>query len=526
MIYIFLNSRFFLIFLTPFFLGCATVLSFQPFNYSFINFLIFPLFFFLITYAQKKSRNTYRKKPYLLNLFLIGYLFGIGFFLAGTFWISYSLTFDANFNFLIPFALIGLPLFLGIFFGISSLVAGPFLMNNFTSILLFSSTLSFMDFLRERVLTGFPWNSWAYSWSWKPELLQTLPLIGFHSLNLIVIVIYCSPLLLFFENKKKNLSILFLISVLFFINFIFGSTIISNNTEKNQDIKSNVYNTIYIKIISPKFDLEYNLSGEDIEKNIEELIKYSEPSFNKKTLFIWPEGVFSGYSFEEIKKYKSIFKKNFSDKHFILFGSNTTSITANQVEETYNSMLVVNNEFEILHKYNKIKLVPFGEFLPLESFLSKIGLKKITEGHGSFKKGSKQKIFELNNVNILPLICYEIIFPGVINDNENKKNLIVNISEDAWFGDSIGPHQHFAKAIFRAIENNVYLARSANKGLSAFIDNKGVTIKSLKPNEAGVIELNVPIINNKKLGYKIDLIFFVLLFTHVLIFIILRKKTL
>jgi apolipoprotein N-acyltransferase len=102
--------------------------------------------------------------------------------------------------------------------------------------------------------------------------------------------------------------------------------------------------------------------------------------------------------------------------------------------------------------------------------------------------------------------------------------MIVNITEDAWFGDTIGPSQHFAKAIFRAIENNVYLIRSANKGFSAFIDNKGITKKVLKPNEAGVIEFNVPIINNAQKKYKIDLIFFVLLITCVFIFSILYKN--
>ena len=102
--------------------------------------------------------------------------------------------------------------------------------------------------------------------------------------------------------------------------------------------------------------------------------------------------------------------------------------------------------------------------------------------------------------------------------------MIVNISEDAWFGNTIGPDQHFAKAIFRAIENNVYLARSANKGFSAFVDNKGVVQKVLKPNETGVIEFNVPIINNAQKKYKIDLIFFVLLFTCIFNFIIFKKN--
>ena len=124
---------------------------------------------------------------------------------------------------------------------------------------------------------------------------------------------------------------------------------------------------------------------------------------------------------------------------------------------------------------------------------------------------------------MLPLICYEIIFPN-LSQNNKEKNIIVNISEDAWFGETIGPDQHFAKAVFRSIENNVFLIRSANKGFSAFIDNKGVIKKILEPSETGVIELNVPFINNPQKKYKIDLIFFVLLFTCVFIFIIFRKN--
>ena len=116
-----------------------------------------------------------------------------------------------------------------------------------------------------------------------------------------------------------------------------------------------------------------------------------------------------------------------------------------------------------------------------------------------------------------------IIFPE-LNQYSKQKNVIVNISEDAWFGDTIGPNQHLAKAIFRSIENNVFLIRSANKGFSVFIDNKGTIKKMLKPNETGVIELNVPFINNSQIKYKINLIFFILLFTCIFIFLIFRKN--
>ena len=521
MILSFLNSRFFLVFLFPFSLGALTVFSFQPFNYSYINFLIIPALYLVTTYVQKKSKSRYRKKPYLLNLFLIGYLFGIGFFLTGTHWISHSLTFDEDFKFLIPILIICLPLFLGIFFGLGILIVGPFIKNNFVSIILFSSSFALMDFLRATIFTGFPWNLWAYTWSWIPEALQLLPIVGFFAFNLICIVIYCSPLLLIFR-KKNNLTIFILIGVIFFGNFIYGSSLIKKNNEYLQKIKLNSENSIFVKIISPNFDLKYNLSNDDLNDNISKLIRYSAPRKDKKTLFVWPEGVFTGFNFEQMKQYKSIFEREFSDNHLILFGINTPVSNQNNYK-IFNSLIIVNNKFEIQFQYNKNKLVPFGEFLPFEKILSNLGLKKITEGHGSFSRGEEAKVFVLDKLKLLPLICYEIIFPK-LSQNQKQKNLIVNISEDAWFGETIGPNQHLAKVIFRAIENNVFLIRSANKGFSVFVDNKGQIKKVLTPGETGVIALDVPFINNVKTKHKIDLIFFTLLLTCIFIFIILNKN--
>ena len=185
-------------------------------------------------------------------------------------------------------------------------------------------------------------------------------------------------------------------------------------------------------------------------------------------------------------------------------------------------MLILDNNFKIIDNYNKRKIVPFGEFLPFENFLNNFGLKKITEGHGSFLRGKINKNVFVDNLNILPLICYEIIFTDLIQKSKTGTNLIVNISEDGWFGDTIGPDQHFAKSIFRAIENNTFLIRSANKGISAIIDNKGNIIKRLDRNEAGNIELEIPLIKSYK--NKNDLIFFSLLITYLFIFFIYKKK--
>ena len=182
----------------------------------------------------------------------------------------------------------------------------------------------------------------------------------------------------------------------------------------------------------------------------------------------------------------------------------------------YNSLVLSNNEFDILQQYNKQKLVPFGEFLPFENFLNKFGFKKITEGHGSFQKGRKKNNIKIDQLNILPLICYEVIFTNIIQQASSETNLIINISEDAWFGNTIGPDQHFAKSIFRAAESGTFFLRSANKGISAIIDNKGSLIKKLNRNEAGNIEYDVPLIKSK--NNKNDLIFIILLITYLFIF--------
>ena len=128
-----LNSRLILIFILPLTLGLLTVFSFQPFNLTIINFLILPLLFFILSNVNKRSKSKYRKKPYLKNFFFIGYLFGIGFFLSGVYWISYSLTFDESLKVLIPFSIILIPLSLGLFFGLASIFTGPFIKYNYAS---------------------------------------------------------------------------------------------------------------------------------------------------------------------------------------------------------------------------------------------------------------------------------------------------------------------------------------------------------------------------------------------------------
>jgi apolipoprotein N-acyltransferase len=159
-------------------------------------------------------------------------------------------------------------------------------------------------------------------------------------------------------------------------------------------------------------------------------------------------------------------------------------------KKIYNSLLVLDNELNILGKYYKNKLVPFGEFLPFEKILSSLGFKKITQGYQSFSADIKRDPIQLNNYKFIPLICYEVIYSGKINKNKKNYDFILNISEDGWFGDSIGPYQHFSHSVFRSIEEGKPLIRSSNNGISAFLNHKGQVIDKNLTTDKGFIEIN------------------------------------
>ena len=130
-------------------------------------------------------------------------------------------------------------------------------------------------------------------------------------------------------------------------------------------------------------------------------------------------------------------------------------------------------------------------FLPMENLLKNIGLKSLTNNYQSYSKGQKREIIEFNqnnfSIKILPLICYEIIYPGKLYKND-EFDIIVNISEDGWFGQSIGPEQHFVHSIFRAIESGKYVMRSANNGIAAIVNPLGIVEEKINFNEVGYID--------------------------------------
>ena len=258
------------------------------------------------------------------------------------------------------------------------------------------------------------------------------------------------------------------------------------------------------------------------EQYVDELINISKPEMYKniQTLFVWPEGVLS--NLDNSKNYKKLFYDNFSNNHNIVLGS-----VRYEGNRFYNSLVLLNNQAEILSSYDKINLVPFGEVIPFYNLLEKINLKKITFGYGSFSKGEKRNpvTLNINNIKFLPLICYEIIFSGSIDTEKKEYDFILNISEDGWFNRSIGTIQHFVHSKYRAIEQGKQVVRSTNQGLTSSIMPNGDWLKLLISSNQSSIAVDIYKLNKKTLFSKFENTIFYLLTFISCIFIFFFRKT-
>ena len=510
-----MNKNLYIELLFLIFLGAITSLSLPPFNYWIVNFFTFTLLFYIL------FKKIYIKKN-KISYFLYGWSFGFGYFISNLYWVSISLTFDSSFNYLIPFSIFLLPAFFGIFYGLISFFFIIAKSNKIiSSFLFFSLIFGILEFVRGFLFTGFPWNLIVYSLSNQLEFLSILSITGTYGLNLLCISLFTSPALLLFRYSKKNISLLAFFIFLHFFFYIHGIFYEDkfNSAEKiKYDYK--------VRVLASNIGIDRFFTNIDTVSVINDLIELSEPNKNEKTIFVWPEGILPDVSQKELIEYDWLFNEKFSENHLLILGINSQSYQ-NGHENYFNSLSLYDYKLNLLKSYNKIKLVPFGEFLPFKEFLSRIGLRAITNQHHSFSKGKKREIIEIkkNNfsIRILPLICYEIIYSGKIFD-DNNFDLIINISEDGWFGDSIGPRQHFAHSIFRAIESGKYIIRSSNNGITAIINPLGNIEQIVDFGKSGYIDYNenkkiqptvFSIYGNKIFGFLILLyIFFIFSFNR------------
>ena len=462
-------------------LGAISSYSLPPYNYFIINFITFSLLFIFIF---KKKKGTTPNKFF----FQYGWSFGFGYFLFSLYWISISLTFDQSFKFLIPFAIILLPAFLAIFYGLITYLFSIFYSKNVTtSFFIFSILFGTIEFVRGSILTGFPWNLIAFSFSNNIYFIQILSIIGTYSFNLICISLFTVPALFILRNSRKEIMVCFLF-ILMSVGFLIFGNFKNNNFNSLEGIK----NSYTIRAISPNISLDRFYSKQDELKIINELIELSSPTKTEPTIFLWPEGIIPDSYLRDMSIYKNLFLNSFGEDDLIIMGLNSME-KKNDKNLLFNSMAIFNNKLDLIANYKKVNLVPFGEFTPFESIISLIGLKTVTNNYQSFSSGENRIPLNIKNskinLNLLPLICYEIIYSGKLS-SDNNFDYIINISEDGWFGNSIGPKQHFSHSIFRSIESGKYIIRSTNNGISAIINPIGIIEQELAVGTTGYVEMS------------------------------------
>ena len=429
-----------LLLITPIIMGLLMTLSFDPYNIPFLPIIVIAFFFLKNDYIYKN----YKKN--LKRFFITGFMFGFSFFLTSIYWISNSVSeFNEELAFITPVPLILLPLILALFYGVMQMCNSLYWNNSNFRMLLFTSFWIIFELLRSSLFTGFPWGLIAYTWSWSIQFVQIVSVVGVYGLGFLTIL--CSTLIGLSFIRKENFIFLIIAILILIILFSYGHVRIKNY--------SNSYHDNHYRIVHTNFEQKEKWKRENIEK--------MALNGSSDLITIFPETAFGMYNANNPKWFVGHIREESGD---------------------YFNSIAFSNKI-----YDKKKLVPFGEYIPYERQLETLGLKNLIF-MGSMTSGNEQQDFV---DNLLPLICYESVFPNFVRKSLKKETeLIVNISNDAWFGEGVGPQQHFTHSRFRSVENGISLIRSANKGVSALVNPIGKVEHIIKSNQIAYLDVKVP----------------------------------
>ena len=485
-----------------FLLGGTSTFCLEPYViYPLI--ICFSIGVFLVLQSEKR-----------IHTFINGWCFSFGWFFSGLYWIgSAFLVKSAVFHFLMPLAIILLPAILSLVWSAAFLLTNEVTKINGIRYIWFLIIFPCFEFFRGYYLE-FPWLMPGTFFASNKYFLQIFSFVGSYSMNMVFAIIVVIPIVYFFFKKIQFNFTIFLFLPLIGL-FFFGYKRYENTpTYLNKDYVI----TLVQPNISQKDKWKKSLISSHY-KNLQDLTNKKKDlgPYNLR-LIVWPETAFLGVYPRDREKLLNI-KKNFlyDNANDYLFTG-----TINLKDEDYfNSGILINSKNKVQNIYNKIFLVPFGEYLPLKKILPNFSF---LSNKIDFKSGSKnQNFFIRNKLNFLPLICYEIIFHKYISKKLNDKiNLIINITNDAWFGNTIGPYQHLQFAKIRSVEFGIPVVRVANTGVSGFFDPYGNMISEIKLNKRGVVSNYVmPKLKStlfKSWGNKIFilmLIYVFLLFTYI-----------
>ena len=357
-----------------------------------------------------------------------------------------------------------------------------FLTKNATRrVLLFPVLWSLFEWIRGHVLLDFPWNLIGYTLYVQLETVQAASLVGAYGLSFIAALIFAFPVLYFIEAKKKY----YFISSASIFALLWGFGAYRLNQPILQEKKGPL-----VRLVQGNIPQKFKWSRSFASRSLYAYFSLSFPTKEEKTptLFIWPEAAIPFYVNEQDFIRHEI-SKRMPRGSFLVIGTLRKTIQKHPVK-LYNSLLVLDDRGRVLSIYDKTHLVPFGEYIPLKKWLP---FKKITHGLLDISAGKELKTVSVKGLPFFsPLICYEGIFPGDVKERGNRPDWLINITNDAWFGDSNGPHQHLDIIRLRSIEEGLPIGRVAGTGITALIDSYGRILNKIGLHKPGVIDGHIP----------------------------------
>ena len=468
--------------------GGITALATAPLYFFPLAFVTFPV---LVLLLDKVAVASSLKQRFKLG-FLTCFSFGFGYFVFSLWWLSSAMLVDPiSFGWAIPLAIFGLPLYLALYWGLAGGLVILFWKKGLSRLFALAFALGIAEYLRSTLFTGFPWNAIGYTIMPTPLFMQSDAVVGLYGMNALAVLLYSMPAT--FYDKNHQWLALTIGVILFGAHTGFGAIRLYEAPPINDYDNANTW----VRLIQPSIKQDEKLDNQVRYAMFDAHMQLSEKPLtngaHEPAYIVWPETAVP-YILDYVPEAKMRIASILQPDQWAIVGAVRSSGAPNDENNKYfNTIETIDGNGNILSSSDKVHLVPFGEYLPFQSFFDKIGLHALAVMAGGYSSTPIRKTVKMpDGFVFLPMICYEVIFPDGMDYEGEKPQAILNVTNDGWFGVTPGPYQHFDQARLRAVEMGIPLIRAANNGISAVVDPYGRIVRSLDLDKIGLIDVPVP----------------------------------
>ena len=402
---------------------------------------------------------------------------GLGWFLASTFWVSHALIVEASSLWVLtPFVALGLAFILALFWAVAAALSWTHKGSAVVRLLCLMAVFGLTEWSRSFVATGFPWSLMGGLFAVHLGSLQMASVMGIYGLTLLAFGAAMAPL--FWILSARGLALLLVMIPLLGTGW--------GVLRLDSQLAASGATTIQARLVQPVVPQNDKWNRQKRPAHLASLVTLSQTGTSSPDFVIWPETAFAGLPSQNRKLLADTVRAATHSDGFLLTGMPRF----NAASQPLNSAFLFDHQGGVRGVYDKQHLVPFGEYVPFRSWLPFLD---IIAGPADFVAGPQNRTLSVPGVGqVQMLICYEVIFAGRVIDRQNRPDVMVNVTNDAWFGATIGPWQHLYQAQMRAVEEGVPLLRAANTGVSAAFDGVGRQLGSIPLGVRGYLDITIP----------------------------------